>query len=189
MRVLLLDTSTRGRLLWAEVDGAGEGWRVAAAGIDDAPVDTGLPHRLASVDLAVVDLVAVTLGPGSYTGVRAGVAAALGIGAALGIPVHGCSALELLGAGAPSGVTAVHAAVDAGRGGVYVARVRLDPVSGLPCSVSVPWRVEAPAMPVGEPVVTLDSIDLERAVVGAVRVAVGRPPLDPALVDPVTVTH
>ena len=41
-----------------------------------------------------LDLIAVTIGPGSFTGLRTGLAAAKGLGLALNIPVHGVTTLE-----------------------------------------------------------------------------------------------
>jgi len=41
-----------------------------------------------------LDLIAVTIGPGSFTGLRTGLAVAKGLGLALNIPVHGVTTLE-----------------------------------------------------------------------------------------------
>jgi tRNA threonylcarbamoyl adenosine modification protein YeaZ len=41
-------------------------------------------------------LIAVSIGPGSYSGIRIGISTALGLGHALSIPVTGISALEAL---------------------------------------------------------------------------------------------
>lgn len=75
---------------------------------------------LTSRDIAGIG---VALGPGSFTGVRVGLATAKGLGYALGIGVGGLSTLELLAraAAAPAG-TLVCVAVEAGRGEVYTAR-------------------------------------------------------------------
>jgi tRNA threonylcarbamoyl adenosine modification protein YeaZ len=45
-----------------------------------------------------IDRIAVTIGPGSFTGVRVGVAAGRGLGLALGIPVLGIGTLHALAA-------------------------------------------------------------------------------------------
>jgi tRNA threonylcarbamoyladenosine biosynthesis protein TsaB len=62
--------------------------------------------------------VAVTIGPGSFTGIRVGLSAARGLALALGIPAVGVSTLAGLAASVPAGRTA--AVVDARRGELYV---------------------------------------------------------------------
>lgn len=69
--------------------------------------------------------VAVTVGPGSFTGIRVGIAAARALGLALGVPVVGVSTLSafaapLLGDEARS---AVVAAIDARHGQIYVMMI------------------------------------------------------------------
>jgi tRNA threonylcarbamoyladenosine biosynthesis protein TsaB len=84
-----------------------------------------LEHVLAQVELAPNQLnaVAVDLGPGLFTGLRVGVAAAKGLAQALGIGVVGASSLEiLLRAAAQAGHRGrILAAMDARRGEVFAA--------------------------------------------------------------------
>jgi len=75
-----------------------------------------------------VDRLVVGVGPGGFTGIRIGIATALGLGQALGAPVVGASSLEALALGigrAAPGATIVATAIDARRGEVFGAVYRL----------------------------------------------------------------
>ena len=67
---------------------------------------------------ADVDLVAVTIGPGSFTGLRIGVTAAKVFTYAVGADVLGVDTLEVIAAAAPGEVQSISAALDAQRGDV-----------------------------------------------------------------------
>lgn len=71
--------------------------------------------RAAGLTPADVDLLVVGVGPGSFTGVRIGLAAARGLALALEVPVAGVSTLDALAAAAP-GVIPV---IDARRGEIF----------------------------------------------------------------------
>ena len=86
-----------------------------------AVIDAALGE--AGATLADLDAVAVSVGPGSFTGVRVGVAAARGLALALKIPAVGVTTLEALAAEARQANPgrAVVARIEAGRGQAYVA--------------------------------------------------------------------
>ncbi|HLI59789.1 MAG TPA: tRNA (adenosine(37)-N6)-threonylcarbamoyltransferase complex dimerization subunit type 1 TsaB [Solirubrobacteraceae bacterium] len=85
----------------------------------------------AGTDWSGVDLIAVGTGPGTYTGIRIGVASARALAAAHGIPIAGVSTLRALAAGAAGAADdgeLVLAVLDARRGEVFVAGWRPDEV-------------------------------------------------------------
>lgn len=65
--------------------------------------------------------VAVSLGPGSFTSLRIGIAAAKGLSYSLGIPIVGVSTLELLASNVPFSPYTVCPVIDARRGEVFAA--------------------------------------------------------------------
>jgi tRNA threonylcarbamoyladenosine biosynthesis protein TsaB len=71
----------------------------------------------AGATFADLDRIAVTVGPGSFTGLRVGLAFAKGLALALGKPCVGVGTLEALAEGRPGFVCAC---VDARRGQVYL---------------------------------------------------------------------
>ena len=114
MLILAFDTAT-GRATSALVDdGEVLGERVSRASTLLADVDALL--RQAGAHPRDIDALALGTGPGSFTGIRIGLAAARGLGLALGVTAAGVSTLDALAAGAP-GATPV---IDAKRREVFV---------------------------------------------------------------------
>lgn len=99
MLVLALDTTTRGGSVAVARDGcvldllAGDPARPHA---ERVPADLLRSLDRAGVRLPQVDVFAVAIGPGSFTGLRIGIAAIQGCAFATGRPVVGVSALEAL---------------------------------------------------------------------------------------------
>ena len=71
-----------------------------------------------------VELVAVTIGPGSFTGLRIGVTTAKTFAYAVGAEVLGVDTLATIAAGAPEQIQALCAVVDAQRGEVVAGSFR-----------------------------------------------------------------
>jgi tRNA threonylcarbamoyladenosine biosynthesis protein TsaB len=80
-----------------------------------------------------IDLIAVSRGPGSYTGLRVGVAAAKTLGYALGKPLIGVVSLDVIAANAPGQFGSVQVVVDARRRNVYVRRYERQAGEMRPC--------------------------------------------------------
>jgi tRNA threonylcarbamoyl adenosine modification protein YeaZ len=78
--------------------------------IDEMLTSAGVSHH----DL---DLIAVSAGPGSFTGIRIGIATALGLKTGLGIPMSSVSALEAManGSRSPSSASSVTICLPVGR--------------------------------------------------------------------------
>ncbi|BDA87070.1 tRNA (adenosine(37)-N6)-threonylcarbamoyltransferase complex dimerization subunit type 1 TsaB [Aureimonas sp. SA4125] len=124
--LLCIDTSG-GRCAAALYDGGGTrllGMAAPDIGRGHAEVLMGLVADIlagAGATYAALGKIAVVVGPGSFTGLRVGVAAAKGLALALAIPLVGASTLEILAEPHWHGNGAVLAVNDAKRGEVYAA--------------------------------------------------------------------
>ncbi len=121
MRTLVIDTATAACSV-ALVEGG-----AVVARIHEV-VGRGHAERLVPMIAELPDggraaRIAVDCGPGSFTGVRVGIAAARGLGLGWGVPVHGYSSVALIAAAAfarePRRALAV--ALEAGHGEVFMA--------------------------------------------------------------------
>lgn len=139
MRVLIVDTALGacsaavvedGRLLGLRSELMTKGHQERLAGmVRDAVAEAG-------GDFGALDRIGVTVGPGSFTGLRVGMAFAQGLGAALDRPVVGLSTLDALAASIePSGLVA--AVIDARRGQVYARLFRDGAALGEPEALSL----------------------------------------------------
>ena len=113
--ILAFDTATDRATSALVGDGEVLGERVSRA--STLLVDIDALVRQAGAHPRDVTGLAVGIGPGSFTGIRIGLAAARGLALALDVPAAGVSTLDALAAGAP-GAAAV---IDAKRREVFVA--------------------------------------------------------------------
>jgi len=168
MRVLGIETSTR---------------RGSAALIDDGHVLLALDHdkpnahaeallplvaRLfaeTGVAKSSIERVAVGIGPGSFTGLRIGIALGEGIALGTGVPLVGVGSLEAMARGVAQADRPRVALLDAGRGELFVAAYAADGAEIVaPCAV-----------PLGEVRERITSLDALRGaiVVGEGALALG----------------
>ncbi len=134
MRVLVLDTAL-GACQAGLFDGE------TALAVLERPMEQGGMERIAGLTRELmqaagagfdaIDRIGVTACPGSFTGLRVGLAFAQGLGAALGRPVIGLSSLDGLAASTASD-GAVMAVIDARRGQVYARAFRDGSPLGAP---------------------------------------------------------
>jgi len=205
MLILALDTTTRGGSLSLESDGSlletfeGDGARTHATRLPGDLLDCLARHGRT---LADVDLYGVAAGPGSFTGLRIGIATVQGLAFAHGRPVVAVSALDALaeasGSGGPvatgteDGGAMKAAWMDARRGEVYACLYRQVAGSWTPVTepvVQPPDEVLAGWMPllakrtvtfVGDGALAWIDV-LERALGGDALVVRPLPPLAPAI--------
>lgn len=134
----IMDLSSGALLARAEPEiGKGHAERLMGI-VDDVLAEASAGYQ----DIARI---AVTVGPGSFTGLRVGVSAARGLALALGVPAVGVTTLEALAAPHFGGDRAILSVLDARRGEVYAALFRADgtplegplalPPDGLPIFV------------------------------------------------------
>ena len=154
MLILALETSTRAGSAALARDGE---TLAVVEGDPGRPHGERLPGDLLrlltaqGVDLASLDLLAVSSGPGSFTSVRVGVATIQALALVHGCPVVPVSTLDAVARGvseATSGTELLAAWMDGQRGEVFAAlysraadgeRLVVPPVAGIPSAVLDGW--------------------------------------------------
>src|SRR5436309_28047 len=124
--ILVIDTSTPRTSVVGTIDGD----TLEEATSAGRGLDLDLVRRM--VRSRPVTRVAVAAGPGSFTGLRAGVAFGLGLAMGLRVPIVPLPTLELQAARSDDPVTAV---VEAGRGRFYFLPPGGQPALGDPADI------------------------------------------------------
>lgn len=166
MRILGFDTATRATTVAVWDSGSDV---AATEERDDPTAGTRPRHTTRLMPFVVevlersgsgwadIDRIAVGVGPGTFTGLRIGIATARALARARGIPLVGVSTLKSLALGgsgiagppepstaaadapagidAPAAVDAVLAVLDARRGEVFAAGWRFEQTGGQPCEI------------------------------------------------------
>jgi tRNA threonylcarbamoyladenosine biosynthesis protein TsaB len=132
--LLAIDTATTAATacLWRDGTVLAEGERRGAHVAQEVLVLCQELVERAGISISEIDAVVAGIGPGSFTGVRIGLASARGMALALGVPAAGASTLEALRDGAGEGAIGC---IDARRGEVFAES------AGLPGAARSPEQV------------------------------------------------
>lgn len=126
MRILALDAALARCAVALVVDGAVTAMRHEPAGHGQAAALPPMAEAVlaeAGTAASALDAIAVTIGPGSFTGLRAAIALAHGLATGAGCPVLGVSVAEAMEAALPNlGGRELWVAIDSRRGRVFLHR-------------------------------------------------------------------
>ena len=123
MRILVLDSASGRRAAAVIQDGFVLAERIEAGTQGHEAVLPVMARAVLTECGGAIGLVAVTVGPGSFTGIRAGLALAHGIGLAAGVTVIGVTVGEAIADALPRlGRRALWIVADARRGHVFLER-------------------------------------------------------------------
>jgi tRNA threonylcarbamoyladenosine biosynthesis protein TsaB len=144
VRVLGIDTSARNGAVGYR-DGAriifAEQQKIRPGGSEQIPALIGEAFARAGRNLREIQLITVGVGPGSYTGVRVGLAIGKGLAFGLGVPLVGIPTLEALAMNGRSGAELICSVAKSRRGEVYAGLYRIKegwPVEDAPPAI---WEI------------------------------------------------
>ncbi len=123
MRILVLDSALARCTAAIVTDGEVASQRQEDRGRGHEAVLPAMARDVMNEAPGDIDLIAVTVGPGSFTGIRAGLALAHGLGLALGVPVIGVTVGEAIADAFPNlGHRELWVATDSRRGHIFLER-------------------------------------------------------------------
>lgn len=135
--VAIVDSDTGRVLAAAQSDAAGHRADLLVT------IDTAC--KAAQLAPTAIDAVAIGAGPGSFTGLRIGMATAKGIAFAAGRPLWAVSSLAALAQAQPDAAGLIVAVLDARRGEIYAGAYRRTGATGATVAPAGDERVLAPA--------------------------------------------
>ncbi len=161
MKILAMDSSTRaGSVALLEGDALVSSYLLDVTATHSERLLPAIDHCLADATWTMedIDLIACAKGPGSFTGLRIGLATAKGIAFATGKPLVGVNSLEATALGLAFGQTPICPMIDARKRQVFAALFEPDGAGGLTRKredVSVPAadyaaQIEGPCLFVGD---------------------------------------
>ena len=157
--------------------------------IDDArPSATLLPVLKSCLDAAPISQLGVVIGPGSFTGIRTGIATALGLKSALGIPVLGFNKFVLMALLHQGENEVSHLLVPGRAPALFYGKVKdgvlVDSVQEIRVPSLLPDTRYVCTIPVDHPDVKVEAAHFAALAIQAMQMGMGDPDLTPLYVRP-----
>jgi len=156
MKLLAIDTATNAcsAAVWLDGAIAAHRGRPMARGHAEAlmpMVRETLEAAGRGIDVRALDAIAVTVGPGAFTGVRIGLAAARAMGLAASLPVLGLTTLEVVASAQETVNGVLLVAIDSKRADIYAQAFDAAGAAVGPAAAVLPTRL-ADLLPADGPV-------------------------------------
>lgn len=173
--ILAIDTTREWGSLYLDGEELSMHAPAGFSGVLFAEIDRLLKRR--GVSLEQIECFATAIGPGTFTGVRVGMSAAMGLAEALAKRVCAVSNLEALAEFGTSALRAV--TIDARRGDIYAAVYSYEGAIVVPERVTTPGQFRA-SLPTGE----IEWVRHEGPLAGAIaKIARRKPWTDPSSIE------